>query len=260
VKLPFGPADFALIGVVTGMATAMAYVHSPRAKSVIFCLPLPFTAAVISSGQPVDLTHLAGMVLVLLFPWLVWLLHIRLRVHILVADFAAVGAFLALGFLLAKLLPRGGGTQENLWFAGGSVAIVLVCSAMLLVPARDEPGHRSALPVYVKAPAVAAIVAGIVLLKEPLRGFMPFFPYATMFAVYESRHSLYTLSARMPVMGLGSVPFLAVFRALQPERGYALALTAAWACYVPMALLLDQYYARRAPRPGTEPNAAALKP
>ena len=245
MTLPFGAADLALIGVVTGMATAMAYVHSPRAKSVVFCLPLPFTAAVISSGQPVDLTHLVGLLLVLLFPWLVWLLHVRLRVNIFAADLAAVGAFLGLGFLCARILPRPE-AREDLLFAGGCVALALFSAAMLLLPARAEPGHRSALPVYFKVPAIMAIVAAVILAKEPLRGFMPFFPYATMFAVYESRHSLYTLSARMPVMGLGSVPFLAIFRALQPAHGYALALAAAWACYVPLALLLDQYYARRA--------------
>ncbi|HOX07903.1 MAG TPA: hypothetical protein PK280_16000 [Planctomycetota bacterium] len=246
MKLAFTPADFALIGVVTAMATAMAYVHSPRAKSVVFCLPLPFTAAVISSGQSVDLTHLVGLLLVLLFPWLVWLLHVRMRVNIFVADLIGVGAFLALGFLFARLLPRGGQEREALLFAGGCVVLTVLSAAGLLLPPRIEPGHRSALPVYFKVPAVVAVVTGIILIKEPLRGFMPFFPFATIFAVYESRHSLHTLASRMPIMGLGSVPFLAIVRALQPEHGYAWALGAAWACYVPLALLLDQYYARRA--------------
>jgi len=108
--------------------------------------------------------------------------------------------------------------------------------------------------VYLKVPAVMSIVFGVVLLKEPLRGFMPFFPYVTIFAVYESRRSLYTLASRMPVMGLGSVPFLAAVRLLQPARGYALALLCGWACYLPIALLLDQLYARRARRAAAGPG------
>jgi hypothetical protein len=252
--MPFTVPDLALVLVVTGMATAMAYVHSPRAKSVIFCLPLPFTAAVISSGQAVDLTHLVGLVLVLAFPWLVWLLHVRLGVNIIVADLAAVGAFLGLGFLFARVLPAGGPT-EALAFWAGEAAIALLSAAMLALPHRTEPGHRSVLPVYLKVPAVMSIVLGVILIKEPLRGFMPFFPYVTIFAVYESRRSLYTLASRMPVMGLGSIPFLAVVRLLQPAHGYALALLCGWACYVPIALLLDQLYARRARRAAAEPLA-----
>lgn len=241
----FTIADFALIAVVTLMATAMAYVHSPRAKSVVFCLPLPFTAAVVSSGQSVDLTHLAGMAMVLVFPWLVWLLHVRWKMNIIVADLLALGAYLAGGFALARVLPRGGQGDE-LWFAAVAVGMTLASAALLLLPPRAEPGHKSGMPIYFKVPAIMAIVSLIIMAKDPLRGFMPCFPYATLFAVYESRRSLYTLAWRMPVMGLGVVPFLAVFRWLQPEHGYAAALAAAWLCYVPVALLLDQYYTRRA--------------
>jgi hypothetical protein len=245
MTFPFGAADFALVGVVTAMATAMAYVHSPRAKSLIFCLPLPFTAGVIASGQPVGITHVVGVALVAVFPWLVWMLHTRWGLNIVLADLITVGAVLGAGFLLARLLPTGG-PSEALAFWIAVVVLGLLAIVMLALPPRAEPGHRSALPIYFKVPAIAAIVLGIVLVKEPLRGFMPTFPFATIFAVYESRRSLYTLAWRMPIMTLGFVPMLVACRLLQAGHGYPLALACGWAGFVPIALLLDRHYARRA--------------
>ncbi len=244
MKLPLGPADLALVAVVTAMATAMAYLRSPRAKSVAFCLPLPFTAAVVSSGQPVGLTHLAGLALVTAFPWLVWLLHARRGLNIVAAAGVAVAAYLGAGFLFARLLPGGGAVEAGAFWAGLGV-LLLAALALLALPGRAEPGHKSAMPVYLKVPAVAAIVLGIVAVKEPLRGFMPMFPYATIFAVYESRRSLHTLAWRMPIMALAFLPMLAACRLILPAHGYLAALACGWAFFVPIALGLDRWFAKR---------------
>jgi hypothetical protein len=245
------PADLALVAVVTAMATATAYLRSPRAKSLAYMLPLPFTAAVVSSGQRVDATHALGIAMVWAYPWLVWLLHCRLRLGILLADAAALVVYLAVGLGLSRLVPREGRAADSLFW---SFTAVLAASAlgMTFVPTRAEPGHRSRMPIYVKVPLLLLIVTAVVLAKNPLRGFMPTFPYVTVFAVYEARRSLHTLAARMPVFVLGFVPFMVICRELIPAWGCSPALALAWAAYLPVYLAVDRLMAARTPALSSE--------
>jgi hypothetical protein len=231
------------------MATATAYLRSPRAKSLAYMLPFPFTAAVIASGQRVDATHAVGIAMVWAYPWLAWLLHCRLRLGILVADAVTLVTYLAIGLLLARFVPHEGSAADTLFWVSAAV-LTAAGLGMAFVPTRTEPGHRSRMPVYVKLPLLLLIVTAVVLAKRPLRGFMPTFPYVTVFAVYEARRSLHTLAARMPVFILGFAPFLVICRLLIPAWGYAPALALAWSAYLPIYLLVDRLMAARAPVAG----------
>ena len=248
-------ADLALVAVVTGLVTAVAYLRSPRAKSLAYSLPLPFTAGLVASGQEIDATHIMGVAMVWGYPWLVWLLCRRVQLNVIAADAAALAAYLGASLLSARLVPAGGSAAGTAAFWAGLAALLAGGLAALTVPCRPEPGHRSPLPAAVKVPGVFLLVAGIVLLKNPLRGFMPTFPFVTVFTVYEARNCLHTIAARMPVFILGMVPFLAVCRLAVPAWGHGPALALAWAAYLPVYLLLDRFMAGRAQAvaPGCEP-------
>jgi hypothetical protein len=250
----FSPADAVLILAVTGMAVGVAYLHSPRAKTLLYMLPIPFTLALISSGRGVDATHPLAFLLVWAFPWNVYLLHVRLKVPIVAADLVALVVHVTVSLVLACLVPtRGGiglGVPEPVWF-GVMLAVVLVAAGLALhaVPPRLESGHRSPLPPHVKVPIIMAVIIGIVLAKEVLRGFMPAFPMVTVIAVYEARKSLYTLAGRFPICLIGLVPVMLVLRVLVPygnptATDYAVGLTLGWAVYIPVYLLLNRRYNR----------------
>lgn len=246
------PADIALVVAVTGMAVGMAYLHSPRAKSLVYMLPIPFSLALISTGRGIDATHMVGMGAVWIFLWVVWLLHSVAGLNIIVADLAAIAIHAAGSLALARALPAAGSRGEPPWFWGSCAAVAVVSLCALLPRTRGERGHRSDMPVYVKAPLVLVLVACLIAAKEPLRGFMPSFPMASVFAVYEARHSLKTLTMRFPIFMFGFAGMAAVLRILLPARGpiaavdFLLPLAASWAVYVPIYLAMDKWHSRRA--------------
>jgi len=63
--MTIGPWDIALVAVVSGQCTLIAYLHAPRATAFMLTLPIPFTLATLALGEPVDVTHAAGLVLFL---------------------------------------------------------------------------------------------------------------------------------------------------------------------------------------------------
>lgn len=256
----FSTADIVLMCIVTAMSVAVAYLPSPRAKSLVYMLPFPFSAALVSTGAGVDATHLIGFALVWVFVWNVRFLHVVLRLHILLADAVALGLHLAAGLCIAEYVPRRGPAvaPEDLaieaWlFWGACVVLSAAAVAFTALPHRDEPAHRSPLPVWIKAPLVFLLVAGIVLAKKPLRGFMPSFPMVTVFAVYEARHSLYTLASRMSIFLLAFVPMLILCRLLIPYTDPTVSealvgLAVGWAAYIPLYLGLEWVHQRRVKR------------
>ena len=244
MHLPFGAGDIALMLIVTAMAVGMAYVPSPRAKSMLYMLPLPFTAAMLATGQSVDATHMCGMTAIWLYPWVAWLMHGRLGLHIILASGAALGIHTSLSLALARIIPSSGASEQACFWSVWVVALAAGGLA-LLVPARREASHRSALPAYLKVPLVLLLVAGVVMLKEQLRGFMPTFPFATVFAVYESRRSLHTLASRFPIFLVGFLPMIVACRWAIPAWGHAAGLAAGWAVYLPVYIGLDRLRERR---------------
>jgi len=246
----FGAADLVLLLGVTGMAVGMAYVRSPRAKSLVYMLPVPFSLALVTTGKGVDATHAIAFFAVCLFVWLVWFLHARLKLNIILADVTAIACYCAFGLAMTRVVPSSG-DRALPWFATALAVIALGGAAAMILPHREEPGHRSRMSPAIKAPLVILVVAALVLAKRPLRGFMPGFPIATIFAVYESRRSLYTLARRFPIFLLGVVPMIVVLRVLLPEqepiavREYVVALAGGWAVYLPIYLALDALDVRR---------------
>jgi len=186
------------------------------------------------------------------FMGLVYLLHVRLRRHILLALPVTLVAYCLLALSLARVLPDPQDPASALWFGVSLLGTGVLGILLWTLPPRQEPGHRSQLPLPVKAPLVFAIVLGVVLAKDPLRGFMPAFPFATVFACYEARTCLYTLIARFAIFLLAILPMLAICRWLIPAQAplatCALGLGAAWLAYVPLYLCLDRLYVRRSVR------------
>lgn len=246
-----GGADIALLGVVTGLVTCIAYVRAPRIKSLIYMLPMVFSTATVSTGNGVDASHVVGMTGCWVFLWLVWYLHARRGVHIVVADIVAIAAFGLYSAILLPLIPREG-AGEQWWFWGGVLFNWVVMGLFYWrVPPRVEPGHRCPMPAYVKMPLTAGLVSFLILLKVPLRGFMPAFPLLTIFTVYEARHSLHTLARRFPVFLVAFTAMAIVMRGRLPPGGhlrfadYLPALAAGWAVYLPIYAAMDWLDGRR---------------
>jgi hypothetical protein len=122
---------------------------------------------------------------------------------------------------------------------------------LLTLPSRQEPAHRSPLPVGVKLAAIAAVVAGLVLLKKVLGGFMTMFPMVATIAAYEARHSLWTLGRQVPVVMVTMGPMMAAMWLLQRAAGVSvpLSLLGGWVIFLAILVPVTLAQLRKAKAP-----------
>lgn len=213
--------DVVLILGVSGLVTVVAFVDQPRVKALIFSFPIPFSLANLSLGAPIGAGHAAGLLNLLLFLNLVRWLHVSARVPIVATIALSAGAYIGLGAALNAVVPD---TPAAFWIA---FALVLGTglTLLLVMPNREEPRHRSELPVPVKFLAVGAVVTVVVILKGLLGGFMTTFPLAGVTTVYETRKSLWTLSRHAPLLILAISTMMLVMRLCQSLAGLSVALS-----------------------------------
>lgn len=216
--------DVVLVLGVAAQSLAVAYLYDPRWKAFVVGLPMPFTLATLSLGRPVDATNVTAIAVLLLFYWGVRLLYLQLGLRIVPAIVTAALLYSFAGWALARVIPD---SDRAFWWACALVWL-LGLALLLAIPPRDEPGHRSPLPLRTKLPVVVGVILGLVLAKHALKGFMTLFPMVSVVAAYEARHSLYTLARQLPVMMLTLIPLMIVSRLADEYLGLGGSLLAGW--------------------------------
>jgi hypothetical protein len=181
--------------VLTAFVISIAYVHRPRAKAFIYSLPVPFSCAYLATGLPINATHVTGLILVAGYNWLVYGL-MRAKVPVALAIIVAAGTYFGGAMLLRPL------AGISVWWVAGAALAGWLLALMAYRP-RVEPGHRSRTAWWVKAPLIFAIAMGVYNATDLLAGGVGMFPYAGIFASYESRHSLRTLAGQFTINALG---------------------------------------------------------
>ena len=168
--MKIGIWDLVLLVAVTAQATMLAYLHHPKWKALLFTLPIPFSLATMAIGRPIDATNVMGLNVLLVFTHGVRVLHQRFRSPILPAIVVSAAAYCVIGWALAQVLPA---NDVSFWIACAAT-FALGVVLFKLTPHHVEPGHRSPLPVWVKAPMIASVILVLVLIKSLLLGFMTF--------------------------------------------------------------------------------------
>lgn len=233
----FSPWDLALIGAVAVHATALAYMHDPRWKAFLLTLPIPFTMATLAVGAPVDATNVLALVLLFGYTLAVYQLHAVWHWPILLTIPLAALSYCAVASLLAPITPRG----DAAFWAAAALVFGLGVGLYFRMPSRVEPGHRGPLPLYLKLPLIALVIAGLVLIKRHLQGFMTMFPMVGVIASYEGRHCLWTLSRQIPVVMLTSLPLMATVRLLTPHLGLGGALAGGWVVFLAILIPITRH-------------------
>ena len=220
--------DWALLLSVATMGTVVAYLRNPEHKAFMLMLPVPFTFALLTVGQPLDATNVLAMLATFGYTAAVWALRVRWGVPIIPAIVISVASYALIGIGMAKLHPTG---DLAFW----SAAIVTWVASVALIrwlPYREEPHHRTPLPVWIKFPAIALAIFGLVQIKKQLGGFTTGFPMVGIVVAYEARHSLWTNVRRMPWILVIMVPMEISIRLLQPHFGMPVALVLSWPVYL----------------------------
>jgi len=220
--------DLLLILVVSIQSTALAYMGHPRWKAFLLTLPVPFTLATLSVGQPIGPTNVIGLVLLMGYTYGVYVLHARWRIPIVLSIALCAAGYCGAATALAARLP----TSEIAFWA--SVLGVFALGVLLyrLMPWRAEPEHRSPLPPYIKAPMIAAVILFLVIIKQQLQGFMTVFPMVSLVASYEGRRCLWTLARQIPVLMMTTLPMMATIHLLGPAVGMGWSLVGGWIVFL----------------------------
>ncbi|MDR7275855.1 hypothetical protein [Catenuloplanes atrovinosus] len=241
--------------LIAAVVVAVRLIPSVRWKAVVYALPLPMTLALVASGAPVDARHLLGLVLLVGFFAVVTVLHHRWGLHILLADAAAVAAYLLIALPLAGLGRL-------------SFPLVLACVCLLwaVVGARRPPvvpgdpprrPHLGHVLLVVGAALLIAQLAGV------LRAFAVTFPYSGVLVAVETRRTLPSFTRQFARASLAMVAFLSTYYLVQPF-GAVPAAAAAWAAHLLVAAVLVATAGGHAaagpdrdgpaPRPGVTPG------
>ncbi len=220
--------DVVLVLAVTVQAVMLAYTFDPRWKAFILMLPIPFTFATLAVARPVDATHVLGLVLLLLFTHAVRVLHYDLRMPIILSIVLAAGGYCAVGWAVAGVLPT---TEWTFWLSAAATVVVAL-AAMRLVPHREESGHKSLTPLWIKLPTIIAVVLLLVAIKHGLRGFMTLFPMVGVIGAYEARKCLWTVNRAIPAAMLTILPMMAASHVTQGLVGLGLSLVIGWGVFL----------------------------
>ena len=220
--------DVVLLIAVSTMSVILAYMEDPKIKALILSLPIPFSIATMSLGLRVDTTNLMGLTVLLLYTHAVRWFHISLKIPIVLSIVMSAAGYCIIGSFLATIVPR---NEYTFWIV---FAFTIIFGAFLYIklPYKDEPGYKSSLSVWIKAPAVMGVVVFLIVIKNMLQGFMTVFPMVGVIGAYESRYSLWTIGRQIPILMLTLGPMMAVIHIMQKYMATGAALACGWMIFL----------------------------
>lgn len=223
-----GIYDYLLVAIVSAQSLALAYMYQPRWKALMIAVPIPFTCATLALGHRIDATNVLGMLVLLIFVHGVRILHYNLRLPIVLSIAISAAGYCVIGTTIARVIPT-----DDLSFCLSCAGMLILAGLVLLQhPHREEPGHRTSLPIWIKLPIIVCVVLFLIVIKNQLRGFMTMFPMVGVIAAYEARHSLWTLSRQVPVIMFTMIPLMIVSRLTEPKVGLPASLALGWVAFL----------------------------
>ena len=233
--------------VLTVFVISIAYVRTPRAKAFIYSLPVPFSCAYLATGLSVNATHLSGLLLVVGYNWLVYLLT-RAKLPLIAAIILSAAAYFFAAMALRPLVA------VSLWYLAAAGLIGWLVALATYRP-RPEPTHRSHAAWYVKAPLIFTIAMVIYNTTGLLAGGVGLFPYAGVFASYESRHSLRTLAGQFSLNALGLLACLLTIHLAEGRIPAPLPLALGWLPMLAWTALVKWLNLGKPPADTPDPHA-----
>lgn len=237
----FGFWDWMLLLAVFLQSSAIAYLYHPKWKALMISLPVPFTMAALSVGQPINATNVAGLALWFMFMHGARLLHQNRRWPIVPAIAIMTLAYCLIAMALVRIIPRSG---VAFWISL-ALLLPLILWIQSRLPHQDEPGYRTPLPLWIKLPIIMVVILVVLVLKKQLQGFMTVFPMVSIIAVYEARHSLRTMCRQMTIASITLTTMFVIIRLAEPWMGLRWAMIPCWlACLLLLALFTRRQWAR----------------
>ncbi|MCI5601605.1 MAG: hypothetical protein SOZ02_02365 [Hallerella porci] len=195
LNFDFSFYDWLLIIVVTFLGTASAYLKDPQIKAVLATIPIPCGLAYIAVGLPIGTANAISALMCLLYVHIVRVMHDKMRIPIVVSIILGLVFFVLLGALLLPRIP-----ESEIFFVGFCLFDIIL-GVIIFQKQTYAPGvrYKTPLPVYIKAPAIAAVVSCLMLVKNLMGGFCTSFPMINSIVSYECRFSLGDQCRQLPL-------------------------------------------------------------
>ena len=211
----FEPYDWLLIFMVTALGTASAYMKDPQLKAVAATIPIPCGFAYIAVGLPMGTANAISALLCLMYVHVVRIGHNRLHIPIVPSIIIGLAIFVVIGTTLQPIVPD----NEPVFFAVCLFDFLLGVLIYFKQPYKSGVPYKTPLPVYIKAPAIALVVSGLMVIKRLMGGFCTSFPMMNSIVSYESRYSLGDQCRQLPLFLIAG-PFMFVeMRLLETRLG-----------------------------------------
>lgn len=195
--------DWLLVIVVTALGTISAYLKDPQLKAVAATIPIPCGFAYIAVGLPMGTANAIAGFMCMLYVHIVRILHYKVKVPIIPSIVAGLAFFVLLGTALQPITP-----DTDAFFIGACI-FDLIIGIIVFQKQKYASGtrYKTPLPVYIKAPAIAFVVAGLMFIKRLMGGFCTSFPMMNSIVSYESRFSLDDQCRQLPLFLIAG-PFM----------------------------------------------------
>lgn len=195
--------DWLLVFMVTALGTLSAYLKDPQLKAVTATIPIPFGFAYIAVGAPIGAANAISGFMCMLYANIVRLLHYKAKVPIVPSIIIGLAWFVVTGTFLMPRIPDG-----EAFFIGVCVFDFTV-GLIMFQKQKYSSGvkYKTPLPIYIKAPAIACVVSGLMFIKRFMGGFCTSFPMMNSIVSYESRFSLADQCRQLPLFLIAG-PFM----------------------------------------------------
>lgn len=195
--------DWLLVFMVTALGTLSAYLKDPQLKAVTATIPIPFGFAYIAVGLPIGAANAISGFMCMLYANLVRLLHYKFKIPIVPSIIIGLASFVAMGTFLMPLVP------DNEPFFIGVCAFDFIVGLIMFQKQKYSNGvkYKTPLPIYIKMPAIACVVSGLMFIKRFMGGFCTSFPMMNSIVSYESRFSLKDQCRQLPLFLIAG-PFM----------------------------------------------------
>ena len=205
LNLHFSLYDWLLIFMVTALGTLSAYLKDPQLKAVTATIPIPCGFAYIAVGLPMGAANAISGFMCFLYVHIVRILHYKIKVPIVPSIIAGLAFFVIMGTFLMPRIPN----TEACFI--GACLFDLIVGIVVFQKQTYKSGvrYKTPLPIYIKAPAIASVVSGLMLIKQLMGGFCTSFPMMNSIVSYESRFSLGDQCRQLPLFLIAG-PFMFV--------------------------------------------------
>jgi hypothetical protein len=212
---------------VTITVLAISAVKSPKLKAAIYSLPIPISIILLGTGGDINITHIVGLVLVLIFFIGTFILHKLIKVPIILAIILSTLIYILLGLLNRFIV--------DVPFLYGYIIFLVIWGLYILKPLkikRDkyDPITSSMRPVdyLIRGGIIFAIANLVIGIKGLIFGAAVTFPFNGIFTAYVVRDHLPVFITELFRNFFGISTFFLMVWLLEDKIGLLAAIGIGW--------------------------------